>query len=118
MKKLSVMQWIGLGFSIIGTICGVVFIVAMLKGGSEMMIMFLPALLCSFISYILCGGLGYTIKAAFGFAKTMWFLIPVFPLDLLLGIVGFILGLFFLLFVPVFFVIKSIRAKQSQASGE
>lgn len=124
MKNLSVRQWIGLGFSIVGTICGVIFLVAFFKGanGGESsggsLILFLPALLCALVSYILCGGLGYTIKAAFGIAKTMWRIIPHFPLDLLLGIVGFIFGLFFLLFVPVFFAIKSIRAKQAQTPVE
>ena len=124
MKKLSVPQWIGLGFSIVGTICGVIFLVAMFKGinggdsNGGALILFLPALLCAVVSYILCGGLGYTIKAAFGVAKTMWHIIPHFPLDLLLGIVGFIFGLFCLVFVPVFFAIKSIRAKQAQTPVE
>lgn len=122
MKKLSVVQWIGLGFSIIGTICGVIFLIAIFKpangGGKDLSFMCVPAVLCAIISYILCGGLGYTIKAAFGVAKTMWRVIPAFPIDLLLGIVGFIFGFFFLLFVPVFFAIKSIKAKQSQAPLE
>ena len=113
MKNLSVRQWIGLGLSIVGTICGVIFLVAFCKGDDGGLILFLPALLCSLVSYILCGGLGYTIKAAFGVAKTMWYIIPHFPVDILLGIVGFIFGLFCFVFVPVFFAIKSIRAKQA-----
>ena len=113
MKNLSVRQWIGLGFSIVGTICGVIFIVKFATGGDNYAVMFLIALLCALISYILCGGLGYTIKAALGVAKAMWFLIPFFPVNILLGTAGFFLGLFFLFFVPIFFVIKSIRAKQA-----
>ena len=112
MKNLSVLQWIGLGFSIAGTICGVIFIVSWFKG-SEIVIMAGIAFLCALISYIL-----YTIKAAFGVAKTMWFIVPYFPVDLVLGALGFFFGLYFLFFVPVFFVIKSIRTKQAQKSLE
>ena len=115
-KQLSAIQWIGLGLSLVGTICSIVSILAAFgKIKEELLVLFVPAFLCAILSYLFCGGLGYTIKSAFGIAKTMWFIIPHFPIDLLMGIIGFAFGLIALFFLPLFFTVKSIRNKQKMA---
>lgn len=55
-------------------------------------------------SYIIGGGLGMAIKTAWNITKICWFLIPVFPMDLVLALAGGVLSLYGLMFVPVFFV--------------
>ena len=109
MQNLSIKQWIGLGLSIVGTVFGIIFLLGIMESKNGWAA--IPAFLCAAASYILCGGIGYAVKAAWGIAKAMWFLIPHFPLDLGLGLIGFIVGVFCLFFVPVFFVLKSIRNK-------
>ncbi len=57
--------------------------------------------------------MGRAIKAAWGVAKTMWFLVPVFPVDLCMGVVGFFMGMCMFFCLPIFFVIKSVREKNA-----
>ena len=57
-----------------------------------------------FFSYIVGGGLGRAIKTAWNITKICWFMIPIFPLDLGLALLGGIFSLYGLMFVPVLFV--------------
>ena len=57
-----------------------------------------------FFSYIIGGGLGKAIKTAWSITKICWFLIPVFPLDLGLALLGGVFAFYGLMFVPVIFV--------------
>lgn len=57
-----------------------------------------------FFSYIVGGGLGRAIKTAWNITKICWFLIPIFPLDLGLALLGGVFSLYGLMFVPVLFV--------------
>ena len=111
MGELSVKQWIGLGLSVVGSIFGIIFLTSIFNGGGKDF-WAAPAFLCAAAAYILCGGLGYAVKSAWGIAKALWFLIPHFPVYVILGFGGFILGVFFLFFIPVIFVVKSIRNKE------
>ena len=117
MKNISVIKWIGLGLSVIGTVCSAIFFVGFLKDAqsANVMLMF-PAFFCSVLSYLFCGGLGYTIKAAFGIARFMWRIIPHFPADILLGFAGLVFALFALFFLPLFFTVKSVKTKQVNAA--
>ena len=114
MKNLTVRQWIGLGLSILGTIFGIIFLKGLFDS-TNTDFWAGPAFLCAVAAYFLCGGIGYAVKTAWGIAKALWFLVPVFPADVVLGLAGFLLGFFMLFFVPVFFVIRSLRDNASQA---
>ena len=71
-------------------------------------------ILCAIPAYLIGGGIGKALKAAWKVAKFGWFLIPVFPIDLLIGLVGLIWGGFAFFCVPVFFVgINFIQHKRT-----
>lgn len=56
------------------------------------------------LSYLIGGGLGRAIKTAWNITKFCWFVIPFFPMDVILALCGFGFSLYGLMFVPVFFV--------------
>lgn len=62
------------------------------------------AMIFSVPAYLIGGGIGKAIKTAWKIAKFGWFVLPVFPADLVFGIFFFFMGIFGLLFVPVIFV--------------
>ena len=62
------------------------------------------ALFLAIPAYLIGGGIFKALKVAGKIAKIGWFLIPMFPADLLFGIAFFFFGVFCLMFVPVFFV--------------
>lgn len=55
-------------------------------------------------AYLIGGGIGKAVKAAWKITKIGWFLIPVFPADVLLAIAFFILSLFVFFYLPIIFV--------------
>lgn len=55
-------------------------------------------------AYLIGGGIGKALKAAWNITKIGWFLIPVFPADLLLAIGFFFVSVFLFLFIPIVFV--------------
>lgn len=61
-------------------------------------------ILCAVPAYLIGGGIFKALKAAFKFAKIGWFLIPVFPADILFAVAFLIFGLFGFFFVPAIFV--------------
>ena len=62
------------------------------------------AMLCAIPAYLIGGGIFKALKAAFKVAKIGWFLIPVFPADLVFGLFFLVLGIFGFFCVPAFFV--------------
>lgn len=62
------------------------------------------AMLLAVPSYIIGGGILKALKVAWKITKTGWFLIPVFPADVLMAIMFFFFSVMGLLFVPVIFV--------------
>lgn len=63
----------------------------------------------AFASYIIGGGLGTAFRWAFGMAKLGWFIVPVFPVDICTGIIGFFCGFIGLMFLPLFPVLAGGR---------
>ena len=55
-------------------------------------------------AYLIGGGIGKALKAAWKITKIGWFVIRVFPLDILLAIAFFIFAIFGFMFIPVIFV--------------
>lgn len=82
--------------SIVGSICGFFGF------------MFSPLMPVSFILACICyhkvGGYKVAIKWSWNLAKFGWFVVPLFPWDLLIGFVAFIAGLYALFFMPFFTV--------------
>ena len=62
------------------------------------------AVVFSVPAYLIGGGIGKALKVAWGITKFGWFLIPVFPADILFGLAFFFISCFGLLCVPAFFV--------------
>lgn len=60
--------------------------------------------ICAVPAYLIGGGIFKAIKTAFRFAKVGWFLIPMFPADILFSVVFLIFGLFAFFCVPAVFV--------------
>ena len=92
---------IGFVFSLIA----VVFTALMLWGNPEQQTTFMGvAIFLAIPSYIIGGGIFKALKVAWKITKIGWFLIPVFPADILIALACFIFAVFGLLFVPVIFV--------------
>ena len=47
------------------------------------------------------------LKCSWNFAKFGWFIIPYFPLDLIIGLAAFFIGLYGLFFMPFFTIIHT-----------
>lgn len=88
---------IGTAFAVLST----VLLLIALFGGDSQYYMFaaLPA-----IPAYLIGGIGKAVKAAWKITKIGWFLIPVFPVDVLLAIWFFFISLFVFFYLPIIFV--------------
>lgn len=112
MKKTITL--VGVGIAALATIFGIVTLCTVWSEAASKVAStcFGFAFILSLVSYILCGGMGKAIKSAWGVAKTMWFLVPVFPVDLCMGIVGFFMGMCMFFCLPIFFVIKSVRERK------
>lgn len=66
------------------------------------------------VAYLVGGGIGKALKVAWKITKFGWFVIPVFPIDVLMAIVFFIFSIAGLLFIPVVFVgINYIQHKRT-----
>lgn len=89
---------IGAAFAVLST---VLLLIALFgKDSNYYMYAALPAI----PAYLIGGGIGKAVKAAWKITKIGWFLIPVFPADVLLAIAFFILSLFVFFYLPIIFV--------------
>lgn len=92
---------IGFIFSLVA----IVFTALMLWGNKENTSMYATiAILLAVPSYIIGGGIFKALKVAWKITKIGWFLIPVFPADVLIALACFFFAVIGLLFVPVIFV--------------
>lgn len=91
---------IGLAFALVAT----GFTAYGIFGQAEVGNWFPYTIICAIPAYLIGGGIFKALKAAWKVAKIGWFLIPVFPADLLGGIVFLFFGIFGFFCVPVFFV--------------
>ncbi len=114
MKKTITL--VGVGIAALATIFGIITLCTLWSDATSKVAncCFGFAFLLSLVSYILCGGMGRALKSAWGVAKTMWFLVPVFPVDLCMGIVGFFMGVCMFFCLPIFFVLKSVRERAKE----
>lgn len=79
----------------------VLLLIALFGKNSEY---YMYAALPAIPAYLIGGGIGKAVKAAWKITKIGWFLIPVFPADVLLAIAFFILSLFVFFYLPIIFV--------------
>lgn len=92
---------IGFIFSLVA----IVFTALMLWGNKENTSMYATiAILLAVPSYIIGGGIFKALGVAWKITKIGWFLIPVFPADVLIALACFFFAVVGLLFVPVIFV--------------
>lgn len=65
-------------------------------------------------AYLIGGGIGNVLKTAWKITKIGWFLIPVFPADVLFAIAFFFFSIFGMCLVPVIFVgLNYLQHKQT-----
>ena len=92
---------IGFVFSLIAIVCTAL----MIWGDPEKASSFAcAAIVLAVPSYIIGGGIFKALGVAWKITKIGWFLIPVFPADVLIAIACFFFAVVGLLFVPVIFV--------------
>ena len=91
--------------AIIGSICGVIG----LMNGIVLLVSFIMACVC----YHQVGGFSTAARWSWNFAKFGWFVVPYFPIDLLVGWVCFLWGLFALFFVP-FFTVRHLKKQANK----
>lgn len=73
-------------------------------GKAEIFQWFPYTIILAIPAYLIGGGIGKALKAAWRVAEFGWFLIPVFPADVLFGFAFLFIGMFGFFCVPVFFV--------------
>lgn len=89
---------------LIGFLLSIVATYLSFKGLADQSEIWVGGLFLGIVSYLIGGGIGRAIKTAWNITKICWFMIPFFPLDLGLALLGFIFSLYGLMFVPIFFV--------------
>lgn len=74
-------------------------------GNTEFPEMFLAGAVCLAIpAYLIGGGIGNVFKIAWNITVMGWYMIPIFPLDVAMALVFFVISLLGLCLVPVIFV--------------
>ena len=89
---------IGTAFAVLST---VFLLIALICKNSDF---YTYALLPAVPAYLIGGGIIKAIKAAWKITKIGWFLIPAFPVDVLLSIAFFFISLFVFFYLPIIFV--------------
>ena len=70
------------------------------------------------VCYSKVGGFGIAAKWAWNIAKFGWFVVPYFPIDLLVGAIALCLGFLSLFFLPFFvLIISENRHSRTRAAG-
>jgi hypothetical protein len=101
--------------SIIASLCGIFaplasYILVRIFGTSAAIasasflsnICWIVSVVLSIICYTKTGGLSTAFRWSWNIAKVAWFIIPYFPIDLILGLDGLLISLYILFFFPVF----------------
>lgn len=103
--KLAKVNQIRILIGFIFSLIAIVFTALMLWGNKENTSMYgTIAILLAVPSYLIGGGIFKALKVAWKITKIGWFLIPVFPADVLIALACFFFAVVGLLFVPVIFV--------------
>lgn len=95
------------GVSIIGSVCGAVGLLLQLSEVCSI-VAFVVAIIC----YRKVGGLGTALRWSWNLAKVGWYIIPYFPLDLIIGFGALGVGLLSLFFMP-FFVVRHLKKQET-----
>ncbi len=104
---------IGTGFAVLSTI---LLLIAFFGKNSQY---YTFAALPAIPAYLIGGGIGKAVKAAWKITKIGWFLIPVFPADVLLAFAFFIISLFAFFYIPIVFVgMNYVDHKRSLKAAE
>lgn len=102
---------IGLAIALIAT--GITVYQFFVVKSREMEYYLVPAVVGVF-SYLVGGGIFDVLRTVGAITRTAWWLIPIFPFNLIIAILGFFLGIFCLCLVPVIFVgLNYKRQKQT-----
>lgn len=82
-------------------------------------VMLLICLIGSLVSYIMAGGILKSIRYSFRIAVVGWFIVPVFPFDLCIGLIALMLSIFAFIFVPIVSVgINYVQTKKDIEDAE
>ena len=104
---------IGTAFAVLST---VLLLIALIGKDSQY---YVYAALPAIPAYLIGGGIGKAIKAAWKITKIGWFLIPVFPVDVLLSIAFFFLSLFVFFYLPIILVgLNYVEHKRALKAAE
>lgn len=82
-------------------------------------IMILIGWIGAIASYIIGGGLKVALSTALKITKLGWFLVPIFPIDLVVAIFAFFLAIISFFFIPVLYVgINYIQINKDYSAAE
>ena len=73
------------------------------------MVSLVAALVIGIAVYIKLGGFGVALKAAGKITKASWYIIPVFPADIIIAMTVFVFSLYALLFLPIIILNKIVK---------
>ena len=89
--------------------CSTIFSLIGWIGGPSNVWFISIGLLGSLVSYLLAGGIGTAVKWASKTAKWGWLLVPIFPIDVFVGLLTLFAVFFTLLFLPIVIVYKRYK---------
>ncbi len=98
-KIKNILSWIGMAFAVVSTYLAIM----LFKTGETG---YIAGIFLSLVAYVLAGGLGRALKFAGRLALFGWIHF-FFPISIFAGLIGFVLGVYCLLFFPVLFVFMS-----------
>ena len=80
---------------------------------------FIVCIVGAIASYIIGGGFGNAVSLAFRISKWGWFLIPIFPVDIIFFFIALEFAILAFFFLPVFFVwMNQLQIKKDKAAAE
>ena len=115
-KKGFKLSKIGTAFSLIGIVLSLATASSSGALSNFFGILMFIGIILGFASYIIGGGFGIALKTAGRLAEFGWFVVPVFPVDIVVFFFVLMFAVFAFFFIPVVFV--GISSKQRQKDYE
>lgn len=94
----------GMVVATVGTLCGVPGLLFNGAAPSISSLLVFTAIILAIIAYSIGGGVKIAFSWAWKLCKFGWFIIPVFPFDLVVGVFAFVIAILAFFCVPILFV--------------
>lgn len=82
-------------------------------------VLLIPAIIGAMVSYVLAGGIVTAMKYSFRIAKFGWFVVPIFPIDVAIGLMALLFSIFAFIYIPIISVgINYTQTKKNIVEAE